>query len=264
MLYWWIGGDPGDWERVPGLTQSTFEDVVLPIAAEEGFKVALFDEPVQFQPLATSRDWIVKYLKKYKDHPAYFKIDGKPVYYLYQVPFAPSLTPAKFEELRTFVEQRVGPVYWIVDTISNSENNFRIPEPWRPVTGINSFSFYGTFSIFEETGYEQLVERYIRVVGQAHAAGKKMCVPVHPGHDNLQEGNPKHYEMPRRNGGTFRDYLKAATHSGADYVMVTSFNEWPESTVIEPSSSWSDPYQYLKILAEWKGVKFIAPTRSQS
>jgi len=42
-------------------------------------------------------------------------------------------------------------------------------------------------------------------------------------------------------------------------VMVTSFNEWPESTVIEPSSSWSDPYQYLKILADWKGVKFVAP-----
>ncbi len=256
LVDWW---GPGDWERVPGLTQFTFENVVLPIAAEEGFKVALFDEPVQFLPLVTSREWIVKYLNKYKNSPAYLKIDGKPVYYLYQVPFAPSLTPAKFEELRTYVEQRVGPVYWIVDAISNSENNFRIPEPWRPVTGIDSFSFYGTFSIFEETGYEQLVERYARVVGQAHAAGKKMCVPVHPGHDNLQEGNPKHYEMPRRNGETFRDYLKAATVSGADYVMVTSFNEWPESTVIEPSSSWSDPYQYLKILAEWKGVKFKAP-----
>jgi hypothetical protein len=41
--------------------------------------------------------------------------------------------------------------------------------------------------------------------------------------------------------------------------MVTSWNEWPESTVIEPSSSWSDPYQYLKIVAEWKGVTFTQP-----
>lgn len=32
----------------------------------------------------------------------------------------------------------------------------------------------------------------------------------------------------------------------------SSFNEWPETTVAEPSSSWSDPYLYLKILAEWK------------
>jgi len=30
---------------------------------------------------------------------------------------------------------------------------------------------------------------------------------------------------------------------------LTSFNEWPETTVVEPSSSWPDPYCYLRILA---------------
>jgi hypothetical protein len=65
--------------------------------------------------------------------------------------------------------------------------------------------------------------------------------------------------MPRRDGQTLRDFLRAATDAGADYLMVTSWNEWPESTVVEPSSSWSDPYQYLKILAEWKGLSFNPP-----
>ena len=41
--------------------------------------------------------------------------------------------------------------------------------------------------------------------------------------------------------------------------MVTSWNEWPESTVVEPSSHWPDPYQYLRILAEWKGREFVPP-----
>ena len=256
LVDWW---GPHNWGLVPGLPRFSFEDVVLPIAAEENFKVALLDEPVQFRDLNETRAWVAEYLKKYKDNPAYLKIDGKPVYYLYQVPFKPGLTPAKFAELRAYVEERVGPVYWIVDSISNTDDNFRIPEPWRPVAGIDAFSFYGTFSIFPAHTYEQLAGRYARVVKQAHDAGKKMLVPVHPGHDNLQEGNPQHYEMPRRDGQTFRDYLRAATDSGADYVMVTSFNEWPESTCIEPSSSWNDPYQYLKILAEWKGVKFEKP-----
>ena len=49
----------------------------------------------------------------------------------------------------------------------------------------------------------------------------------------------------------------------AGLVLVLRFNEWPESTVIEPSSSWADPYQYLKILAEWKGVEFRAPEEPQ-
>lgn len=256
LVDWW---GPGGWQRVPGLTKSVFEDVVLPIAAEEGFKVALLDEPVQFRPLEESKQWVAEYLGKYKDHPAYLKIDGKPVYYIYQVAFDPSLTPEKFEELRAYVENRIGPVYWIVDAISNSNDDFRIPAQWRPAAGIDAFSFYGTFSIFREYGYKYLADRYARVVKQAHDAGKKMCLPVHPGHNNLRTGNPSHFEMPRNDGQTLRDYLQAATGAGADYVMVTSFNEWPESTVIEPSSSWKDPYQYLKILADWKGVKFRQP-----
>jgi len=256
LVDWW---GPNNWGLVPGLTLNAFENAVLPIAAEEGFKVALLDEPINFRPLHESQEWAATYLKKYKDNPAYLKMDGKPVYYIYQVPFNPGLTPEKFAELRAYVEERVGPVHWIVDAISNSDGNFRIPEPWRPVEGIGAFSFYGTFSIFQAHTYGQLVDRYALVVQQAHAAGKRMLVPVHPGHDNLKEGNPKHYEMPRRDGQTFRDYLRAATDAGADYVMVTSFNEWPESTVIEPSASWKDPYQYLKILADWKGVEFKKP-----
>jgi hypothetical protein len=257
LVDWW---GPGDWQRVPRLTQFSFEDVVLPIAAEEGFRVALMDETAQFRGNWDEvKAWAVEYLSRYKDHPAYLRIDGKPVYYLYQVPFNPSLTPEKFADLRDHVEERVGAVYWIVDAIANGVGEFRIPEQWRPVDGIDAFSFYGTFSIFREYKYEDLVPRYRRVVEQAHAAGKKMVLPVHPGHDNAREGNPNRFKMPRREGETLRGYLRAATEAGADFVMVTSFNEWPETTGVEPSSSWSDPYLYLKILAQWKGIKFKLP-----
>lgn len=257
LVDWW---GPGYWQRVPRLTEFSFEDVILPIAAEEGFRVALLDETAQFRNnWEEVKEWAVTYLNRYKDHPGYLRIDNKPVYYLYQVPFNPSLTPDKFEDLRAHVEERVGPVYWIVDAIANPEGNFHLPEDWRPVEGIDIFSFYGTFSIFREYKYSDLAPRYRRVVEQAHAAGKKMMLPVHPGHDNLQEGNPNHFKMPRRDGETLRGYLRAAADAGADFVMVTSFNEWPETTQVEPSSSWDDPYQYLKILAEWKGIEFEAP-----
>jgi hypothetical protein len=53
-----------------------------------------------------------------------------------------------------------------------------------------------------------------------------------------------------------RGYLRAITDAGADVALLTSWNEWPETTVIEPSSSWPDPYRYLRILAEWRGVPF--------
>jgi len=50
-----------------------------------------------------------------------------------------------------------------------------------------------------------------------------------------------------------------AVYYAWDVVLLTSFNEWPETTVVEPSASWTDPYSYLKILAEWKGAAFTPP-----
>ena len=94
---------------------------------------------------------------------------------------------------------------------------------------------------------------------QAHAAGKKAFLPAHPGHDNSGARPNDHFVMPRDDGATLRGYLRAATGADADVVLLTSFNEWPETTIVEPSSSWPDPYLYLKILAEWKGTNFTAP-----
>jgi hypothetical protein len=53
--------------------------------------------------------------------------------------------------------------------------------------------------------------------------------------------------------------VKHDTDARADAILLTSFNEWPETTIVEPASSWSDPSLYLRILAEWKGVKFSPP-----
>jgi hypothetical protein len=53
----------------------------------------------------------------------------------------------------------------------------------------------------------------------AHDAGKKMLLPAHPGHDNSHFRDDP-YVMPRRDGQTLRDFLRAATDAGADYIMV--------------------------------------------
>ena len=65
----------------------------------------------------------------------------------------------------------------------------------------------------------------------ARAAGKQVLLPVHPGLDN-SKFNPKPYVIPRREGQTLRDFFRAADEAGADLIAITSFNEWPETTVI--------------------------------
>jgi hypothetical protein len=47
-----------------------------------------------------------------------------------------------------------------------------------------------------------------------------------------------------------------ATGAGAGTDLLTSFNEWPETIVVEPSSSWKAPCLFLKIVAEWKDLEF--------
>ena len=206
----------------------------------------------------------MKNLKRYKDLPCYLRIDGRPVIYLYQVATNAKLTHEKFKELKSHVEGRLGPVYWIVDKIAHDHKAQKageedkvkcISKEWLDTEGIDCFAFYSTFSNFRAHRYEDLIGKYTYITELAHDAGKSMLLPVHPGHNNSHFRDDP-YVMPRRNGDTLRDYLKAAKNANADFIMITSWNEWPETTVIEPSSTWPDPYLYLKIIAEFQGKDF--------
>jgi len=259
---WW--GAAG-WQQPPGYTHDVFVNVVLPIAEEEDFKVCLFDETAQFyHDLNTVKEWAAGYLAQFKDNPAYLHIEGKPVYGIYQVPFDPRLTPEEATSIRDYVEERVGPVYWILDKIANGENpitgkyGFMIPEEWIALDWVDAFMGYGTFSVQRIHTYEELAPQYAGMAKQIQRAGKAAILPLHPGLDNsrLQEGS---YIIPRKQGDTLRAYIRAATDAGADALILTSFNEWPETTVVEPAMTWDDPYRYLKILADWKGLDFTPP-----
>lgn len=263
MVDWW--GAAG-WQKPPGFTHDVFTDVVLPIAEEEGFKVCLFDETAQFlDDFEQVKEWTATYLAKFKDNPAYLRINGEPVYAIYQVPFAPRLTPEKATELHDYVERRVGPVYWLIDKIANgpnpitNEDGFIIPHEWLQLDWIDAYMAYGTFSVRRVHTHEELKPLYTGMAKQAHQAGKQISLPVHPGHNNskLQK---KTYIIPRNDGETLTGYLRAASEAGADIIHITSFNEWPETTNIEPGVTWSDPYLYLRLLAQWQHKTFVPPT----
>ena len=251
-----------------------WEKGILAAAERRGFKIALLDERAQFhRDFTWYKDRLVKAIGRFKNSPAYLRIDGEPVVYLYQIAGKATLTPEKFVDLKAHVEGVHGPVCWIVDKIAhdhdaaragNQDRVKRIPADWLETPGIDCFGFYGTFSNFRAHRYEDLAGKFRYLAQLAHAAGKKMLLPVHPGHDNSRFRDDP-YVMPRRNGQTLKDYLRAAEDAGADIIMVTSWNEWPETTIVEPSVTWQDPHQYLKILADWRGVPFPAepPARAE-
>jgi hypothetical protein len=65
--------------------------------------------------------------------------------------------------------------------------------------------------------------------------------------------------LPRRDGALLKAFLHAIDAAQPDVAVVCSFNEWYEMTEVEPSATWSDPYLYLKMIAEWRGRTWEPP-----
>lgn len=253
---WW---GSASWQKPSGWTHDVFVKTVLPIAEQEGFKVVLFDETPQFvDNFEQVKEWTVQYLKQFKDSPAWLHIDGKPAWAIYQV-WEGKLTAAQGRELIEYVEKEVGPVYWIVDRMRGKAGpGLFVQDDWLAIPQIQCFMGYAMFSTHRVYEYSDLAPMYREYVQSVHKAGKKVLLPVHPGHDNRKIAMDP-WVIPRNGGQTLKGFWKAAVESGADMIGITSWNEWPESTVIEPAMTWPDPYLYLKIVAGFQGKRFVPP-----
>ena len=253
LVSWWGGAN---------VSGQAFEKVILPAAAKTNVKVALNCELAQFHTeVPRLAEQLSAVLLRTKDQPGYLRRNGKPVVYLYQVPFAPNLTPATFTELRTAVEKQVGPLWWAMDKIAFQKGNYVLPTAWQQTAGIDAFGFYGTFSvkrISTEAELTPFFKHYAQGVRQTKA---QLLLPMHPALDNSRIQPDSAYVIPGQAGATLQGYHQAALAAGADVLLLTSFNEWMEGTMVEPSADWPDPYQYLRIIAGWKGRTFVPPAK---
>lgn len=251
LVSWW--GDAN-------VSGTAFERVILPAARATRVKVALNCELAQFHaevgPLV---ERLAGVLSRCQADPAYLRRAGRPVVYLYQVPFDPKLTPATFAELRRGVEAKVGPVWWAMDKIRHDAGTYGVPAEWRAAEGIDALGFYGTFSVRRISEPAELGPFFARYARDVRAAGRELLLPMHPALDNRVIQPKEGFAIPFRDGATLEGYHAAALAAGADVLLLTSFNEWPEGTVVEPSADWPDPYRHLRQVARWKGVEFVPP-----
>lgn len=80
--------------------------------------------------------------------------------------------------------------------------------------------------------------------GRVRRAGadKLWVATVMPGYDDTRTGRAGRYARARDNGNFYRATWQAAIGSNPDLVIIDSFNEWVEGTMIEPSVSYGNLY----------------------
>jgi len=258
---WWdTGNENSEWASQYKL----FETVWLPVAEQEHFKIAVLDECAHYvQDYSQLVRRITNALPRYDKSPAYLRINGKPVWFIYQV-WDDWLTPALASRYITEAEERAGGVYWIFDKLKATATQeypgatLGIPPAWLAVQQIDCFGTYSLYGNWRETDPRALDKLYAGFSSSVHRAGHQVELPIIPGHDNTAV-NPEPYVVPRRDGAVLKAFCHAVDSAKPEVAVVCSFNEWFEMTEVEPSSTWQDPYLYLKQLARWRGKQWKTP-----
>jgi hypothetical protein len=89
---------------------------------------------------------------------------------------------------------------------------------------------------------------------------------VNPGADNRKvPTQPEKVVRDRENGNYYRETWHAAFSTYPDWIMITSWNEWPEGTMIEPSVTYGNLYLDItrQFAAQFKsGLPTPTPTNT--
>jgi len=200
----------------------------LEVAHKYGLKVAFHIEPVYKTPEDFKE--LLKYIAdNYLEHPAFYKVNGKPFYYLYN---SYKLNFRKWQSiLKTDGSSSIRNTP--LDGIFVSLWTLRRDGEFALVSGFDGvYTYYATdgFHFGCTTANWQQMSAYARDNGL-------IFIPcVGPGYidTRIRPWNEKNTRS-RDHGGYYERMFMKAIDAHPDFIGITSFNEWHEGTQIEPA-----------------------------
>jgi hypothetical protein len=214
---------------------------MLDVAAARGFKLALDVEvtsPFAGAGTAGTAEMLRHALATPANHPAYLRVDGKPVFFFWR---QQRYGVDTWRSIRDQVDPGRGSI-WIAEGIDMSyqavfDGHHLYSVTWNPPSDV----FY-TASKFS---------RWVQAARERYGSHRYWVATVMPGYNDLRTGRGNAFARSREDGAYYVQTWQAAIASNPDWVIITSFNEWPEGTYIEPSQAYGD--RYLGLTAEWAG-----------
>jgi glycoprotein endo-alpha-1,2-mannosidase len=247
IVSWWRQGDFHD----EGMR------LMLDTAKKYGLKISAYYEtvsaPASPSTEATVND-LIYIMKNYSNHPAWLKVDGRPVVFIYSRAIGQLKLDGWQKVMGEFrVKYPQGAVF-IGDNIS--------PSAAQTFDGIHTYNPTGLTkgkSPDQIRAWAQMTfPEWVKTAG----ANRISCITIIPGYDDSVQPSrkPPRPITDRFNGETYRIMWENAITADPDWVIIASWNEWHEGSEIEPSAELGD--QYLRITKRFAS-QFLAAKSSQ-
>jgi hypothetical protein len=244
---WWGPGDP---------TDKNFALLLARAAALKRATGRLFTSTIYLETdsprlgAVAALEQALRYVvKTYGQSPYFFHWQGKPVIFIWD-PLGQGRTLATWADLR----QRVDPHHLMVWSAEGVDTSLL-----GVFDGLHLFSA-AYWAVLDgsiaaaDAGFRTKIDAY----NAAHGTQRIWAAGVLPGYDDTRvPGRTGTYIVPRNHGATYRLSWNAALASHPDWITITTFNEWFEGAMIEPSIHYGDLYltitrQYTDLIRSGK------------
>ncbi|GCE27395.1 hypothetical protein KDA_28790 [Dictyobacter alpinus] len=183
----------------------------------------------------------------YSNDAHFFHWQGKPVLFFWS-PLGNGRTLAQWASIR----QQVDPNHQMIWSAEGVDTNLL-----SVFDGLHLFSA-GYWGLKNNTmpQVDQGFRDKITAYNQANNTQKIWAAGVMPGYDDTRvPGRKGTFTVPRNNGTTYTTSWNAAIASNPEWITITSFNEWFEGAMIEPSVTYGNQYLTLtqQFAHRWHG-----------
>lgn len=227
--------------RVENNQTETNLRMLLDEAAARGFRVAVDVEVAGpfFGGAGDVQGALATLLATHAQHPAYLRSDGKPVIFFWR---QQRFNLGTWQGIRNAVDPNHGSV-WIEEGVD--------------VSPLSVFDGHHLYSVTwnPQTDMAATARKFAtRTRAQAAKLGapKVYVATVMPGYDDRKTGRGNAFAVGREDGAYYTRSWQAAINAAPDWIIITSFNEFPEGTYIEPSQAYGT--KYLDLTAQWSAA----------